>query len=361
MIRPDQDARGTMRHRRECSPAIPGIDRNAPDPTSDPIWRPPMTVRYWQPLDDALQRTRALLFAPFDVGRWFVLGFTAWLIHLGSMGGSAAGNDPEFQARVRHGDLEGAGEALADSIAGILPSGLAAAIILTLVALAILIGLVLLWVGCRARFIWLENLTRGDHRFGDHWRSQGRLGDSFFLWKVVFSIVVTVVVIPLAIFGGLIGAITGEGIGGPASVLGWISLGAAVFVVAVVAGFVDYYADSFVTIIMHRRQVGVLAAWAEFRRYFERSPGHFVLVGVVKLILRLIGGAIVIVLGLVTCCVGFLIASLPYIGAVVQLPIYAALRYFDLCWFGQFDPNLALPARAGVSSDGSTPGSGPTP
>ena len=31
---------------------------------------------------------------------------------------------------------------------------------------AAIVSLVLLWVGCRARFVWLENLTAGDHQLG---------------------------------------------------------------------------------------------------------------------------------------------------------------------------------------------------
>ncbi|MBD3221886.1 hypothetical protein GF314_11655 [bacterium] len=320
-----------------------------------------MTVRYWKPLEDALQRTRALLFAPFDAVRWFVLGFTAWLIHLGSMGGSAAGNDPDLQAHVRTGDWEGAFDALGEAFGELLPSGLAAMLILGLIALGILISLVLLWVGSRARFVWLENLTRGDHRLGQHWSSQGHLGDSFFLWKVIFYAALLVVITPIVLFGGLIGALTGEGIGGPATVMGWVGLGIAVVLVAVVAGYVDFFAESFVTRIMHRRSVGVMAGWREFGRLFGERPGHFVLVGIAKLVLRLAGGALVLAVGLATCCVGFLLVSLPYIGAVLQLPIYVALRYYDLCWLGQLDPDLGPPDPARLTAGESTPDSDPSP
>lgn len=320
-----------------------------------------MVVRYTQPLSDAFSRTRTLLFSAFEFGRWFVLGFTAWLIHLGSMGGSAAGNDPDVQARIRTGDWEGAIDALGDVFAEIMPGGLAAALVLSLVALAVLVGLVLLWLGCRARFIWLENLTAGDHRFGDHWTRHGHLGDSFFLWKIGFAIAVLAVIVPMLLFSGVIGIATGEAIGGPATAFGWIGLGIATFVVVVLASFVDFYAEAYVTVIMHRRNVGVLAAWREFRRYFEAAPGHFVLVGLVKLSLHILAAALILAFGLVTCCVGWLLVSLPYIGAVIQLPIYAVLRYFDLCWFGQFDPTLGAGPTPRLSAGESTPDSDPTP
>jgi len=337
-----------------------------------------MNIQYWQPLEDGLQNMKRLLFRPFDIGRWFVLGFTVWLIHIGRGGGSGSGNNPEVRSHVRGGDWDGAFDSFGESVSDILPTEMALALILTLVAIAVVVGIALLWVGCRARFIWLENLTSRTHQFGANWSRFGHLGDSFFLWKVGFTLVLLMVVAPLVIFGGIIGLLTGEGLGGPASVLGWMALGFGMFVVIVVSAYIDFFAESFVTVIMHRRGVGVLAAWREFRTIFEANPGHFVLVGIMKLVLHLVSALAVIMVALLTCCVGFLLLIIPYINAVVMLPVYAALRYYDLHWLGQFDPDLGGPANDDgdapqetpppqlyygdpVSEDESTPDSDPTP
>lgn len=310
-----------------------------------------MSVGYIDPLNEAFGRTRRLLFSPLDLGRWFVLGFTAWLIHLGSLGGSAAGNDPDFQAHIREGDVPGAFEAIAEGLGELIPEGVAAMLAIGLIAVAVLVGLVLLWVSCRARFVWLENLTHRHHRLSEPWSRLGWQGDAFFLWKLAYVVVLLLLVAPLVVFSGVLGVLTGEGVLGPGSLLGWIALGISVFVVAVVAAYVDFFAESFVTVIMHRRGIGVLTAWREFGRLFAATPGHFVLVGIVKFVLGLISVALITIFGLVTCCVGFLLVSLPYLGAVIQLPIYAVLRYFDLAWLGQFGGGLALP-------DDLAPGSG---
>ena len=93
--------------------------------------------------------------------------------------------------------------------------------------------------------------------------------------------------------------------------------------------------------------------------------GAFVLVGLMKLILHMAAGVVLATAGLLTCCVGFLLMAIPYLGAVFKLPILAALRYYDLCWLGQLAPDLALlPALTPppeVRSAGSTPDSDPTP
>ncbi len=320
-----------------------------------------MSIRYWEPLEDALRRTRTFLFQPFDLVRWLVLGFTAWLIHLGEFGGSAAGSDPEVRTHVSTGDWNGARESLVDAAANALPTGLALAAIVILVTAFLLVALVLLWVSCRARFVWLENLTAEDHAIGRHWSRFGGLGDAYFLWKLAFYALSLLIVVPLVFFGGVFGMLGFAGFDGPGSVAGWALLGVAVFMVTVILAYVDFFAESYVTVIMHRRGIGVLAAWREFRILFETHPGHFVLVGLMKLVLTVIAGVLLTTLGLLTCCVGLVLMALPYVGAVFKLPVFTALRYFDLCWLGQFDPDLALPVTATVSPDAPTPDSGPTP
>ena len=39
-----------------------------------------------EPINLALARVRRLLFTPFDPGKWFTIGFCAWLAGLGERG-----------------------------------------------------------------------------------------------------------------------------------------------------------------------------------------------------------------------------------------------------------------------------------
>ncbi len=40
------------------------------------------------PVGQAFDRMKRMLFQPFDIGKWFVIGFCAWLATLGDSGGS---------------------------------------------------------------------------------------------------------------------------------------------------------------------------------------------------------------------------------------------------------------------------------
>ena len=46
--------------------------------------------------------------------------------------------------------------------------------------------------------------------------------------------------------------------------------------------------------------------------------------------------------GLLTCCIGWLLLAIPYIGAVVMLPIYVTFRSLDLEFLGQFGAEYTL-------------------
>ena len=56
-------------------------------------------IAYVQPTSRAFDGMKRILFQPFDIGKWFVIGFTAWLAGLldhtssssGSSGGSGGG------------------------------------------------------------------------------------------------------------------------------------------------------------------------------------------------------------------------------------------------------------------------------
>ena len=45
-----------------------------------------------EPVSQAFEHVKLMLFRPFDLGRWFIIGFCAWLAYLGEAGGGSGGN-----------------------------------------------------------------------------------------------------------------------------------------------------------------------------------------------------------------------------------------------------------------------------
>jgi len=60
---------------------------------------------------------------------------------------------------------------------------------------------------------------------------------------------------------------------------------------------------------------------------------------------------VVIFAGLVTCCIGWLLLVIPYIGTVVTLPFWYTLRAFSLEFLGQFGPEYVMSPAASVQPE----------
>ena len=63
-----------------------------------------MSISVTDPIGRAINRAKYITFQPFDIGKWFVLGFIAWLAALGEGGGfGGGGNFPGGRGRRRDG------------------------------------------------------------------------------------------------------------------------------------------------------------------------------------------------------------------------------------------------------------------
>ncbi|MEM7011932.1 MAG: hypothetical protein AAF585_10660, partial [Verrucomicrobiota bacterium] len=141
---------------------------------------------------------KRILFQPFDIGKWFVLGFTAWLATLLDQGGSSSGNGGS-------GDSGSAGDSdirelyqegsqwVQDNLQIVVTIGS----IVTVLFLAIWI--LLLWLSSRGKFIFLDNVVHNRALVKAPWAQFKKQGNSLFWWRLGFSIIMVFIV--LGLFG----------------------------------------------------------------------------------------------------------------------------------------------------------------
>ncbi len=293
----------------------------------------PMThsIRYWQPLERAFDRMRRILFEPFDLVTWMVLGFSAWLATLGS-GGGGGGNLAGDPTDV--GDSFGrAASSLFDNMFLFGLVGMAGVVVLALIA-------ALLWLSSRGKFIFLDNVVHERAEISNPWRQYKDLGNSLFFWRAAFFGIVIAVLAAGALIPAIPAALVSGGSFEDLSIFAMTSwgvfFGLIVFGVVVISLFVSLFLDAFVVPIMYRFDLSATQAWKNLLPWLKAHPGHFILYGFFVLLLTL-GFAIVSMLAcLLTCC----IAALPYIGTVVLLPLWVTYRYLSLEWLAQFDPGF---------------------
>jgi len=292
-----------------------------------------MAVSVVDAIGPALNRTGRILFKPFDIGKWFTLGFCAWLAYLGQGGGGAGGG---------HGGSGGRGGGGAPSFDSVFEwanehMAMIIAIGILVVLIGVAIGLLILWLNSRGQFMFLDGVARNRGAVVDPWRRFRELANSLFWFRFVLGLIGLA---GLIVIGGLGVAIAWPDIAardfGGMAVAG-IATGVLLFIVfAIVMGVISVLLRDFVVPVMYLRGVRSLPAWRIFR--YEVARGYFwnfVLFYLMAILLGLAIAIMAVVATCLTCC----IAALPYIGTVILLPIYVFMRCYSLCFLRQFGPD----------------------
>jgi len=297
-----------------------------------------MRIAYLEPFERAWARMKLALFRPFDLHKWFVVGFNAFLAGLvesrnGSVGERGRG-DMTFREFL---DLPNKAWAWLTSHPGwFIAIGIIAVVVIA-------VGVTLLWLSSRAKFMFLDNVVRNGAEIAKPWREFRKEGDSLFLWRLVFGFVAIAIFAAFAVFF-FVGAreLYEAGLGQGLPVLLLVGLGLTFLLLLIVIGYISLFLNDFVVPIMARDRIATAAAWRRFLRLLGRHPFQFILYGIIIFMLYVLFVIVVIVAGLVTCCIGWLLLVIPYIGTVVTLPIWYTFRAFSLEYLAQFGPEYRL-------------------
>lgn len=132
-----------------------------------------MSVQYLEPLDRSWNRARRMLFRPFRLDVWLVLGFAAFLSNLGQGGGGGSWNWAGRFGRESGNDI---GQILHDFLHKplVLPI-----VVVGFIALLIL-GVVFAWVSARGQFVFLDGVLQERAAVVAPWKRHAHLGNSLF-------------------------------------------------------------------------------------------------------------------------------------------------------------------------------------
>ena len=316
----------------------------------------PRAISVIEPVSLALAHVKRVLFQPFDLGKWFVIGFCAWLAGLGERGGgfhgSGGGNHGHGSPDIRHG-LDEARNYLLNNLDWIIP--LAVVIVLFLFAL----GLLILWLNSRGKFMFLHCVALNRAEVSLPWTQYSAQGNSLFWFRLLLGFLGMILILPLlGIILVLVLRMVYHGAPDAGGILTAVGLGLTFLMIAFVFGIIQKLTADFVVPIMSLRRCNCLTAWRELAGLICARFWLFVLYLLFSLVLAIVIGLIVGALMLVTCCVCCL-ALLPYIGTVLLLPVLVFERAYSLYFFAQFGPEYnVFPASPPASP---TPGLAPMP
>jgi hypothetical protein len=281
-------------------------------------------IEIFKPFAEAFELMKKILFQPFDLKKWFVIGFAAWLANLGAGGGGIGNfNYPENRR-------EGAQKF--NEMIGQIPQPVLITGICILVSGVLLLIVLFAWLRARGRFIFIDCVVRNRAAIVAPWKEFRAEGNSFFL----FSLLVALVVVPVIVIAGLVLIVpfipgrdqTEPGVGF------WIGISLTAFI-SVCLIFVWALASQLMVPIMYRQRCRARIAFGEAVNLVSSHPGPLLLYVLFLVLLAVAAVMISCAVTCATCC----IAAIPYVGTVILLPIPVTLGAFSVLFLRQFGPD----------------------
>jgi len=279
-------------------------------------------IEIFKPFGEGFELMKRILFQPFDLKKWLVIGFAAWLASLGSGGG---GNfNYQFDRRE---DAQKFNETI-----GQIPQPILVAGICILICFVLLLIVLLAWLRARGRFIFVDCIVRNRAAIVEPWKEFRAEGNSFFL----FSLVVVLVLVGLAVVGTF-GLALPLIIRGPGSRPGaGLLIAFSSFLIFLIGlALILVVISQLMVPIMYRQRCLSRPAFTQTVHLVAAHPGPILLY---VLFLLVLGVAVVLIscaVACATCC----IAAIPYVGTVILLPLPVTLAAFSLLFLRQFGPD----------------------
>ena len=191
-----------------------------------------------------------------------------------------------------------------------------------LFALVVVISVICLWISSRGKFMFLDNVVHNRALVKAPWKEYSAVGNSLFWWRLVFLLIMSLLLV--GIIGGsavyLISTFDQDNLS-----VAWISVLTigilALMAISLMAIYISILLEDFVIPMMYRDGLSSTTAWRRFLALHNSHPGRFVLYFFWKAVLGIASAMIVVMAILITCCFALIILIIPYLGAVLLLPV----------------------------------------
>ena len=305
----------------------------------------PAYVSVIDPIGPAIERVRTVLFRPFDLGKWFVIGLSAWLAQLGTGGGNGGGggggdNGPggphgpeDIADEIRHG-YEVAREYVTANLHWILPVAIFVLIVF------ISVWLLVTWLSSRGRFTFLYCVAQNKGEFRTPWQLLRPHGNSLFAFRVGLVLMGFFTIVAFVAAGGVLAFFAHQTLGFTVvTILGLVMCGLLAFAAMAIFGVVALFTTDFVVPIMYLRRLRCRPAWRVFLEVLSENKGRFFVYLLFQIVIGIALGAIAIGM-MCVCCVACCLVAIPYVGTVLLLPLSVFRRSYSLYYLAQYGPQF---------------------
>jgi hypothetical protein len=279
-------------------------------------------IEIFRPFGEAFELMKKILFQPFDLKKWLVVGFAAWLANLGGGGGG-------FNYRYnRREELQKVNEALSQIPHSLLVTGICVLICFVLVLIVLFA-----WLRARGCFMFIDCIAKNRAAIAEPWREFRKEGNSYFLFSLLvgFAFLIFAALLSFPFMLPIIRGVTFLHIH-DVYLISMIVAWAFVVILLVLAWSLI---ANFMVPVMYRQRCRASKTFGIVVRLIAAYPGEIVLYCLFLIVLALATAIVACVATCATCC----IAAIPYIGTVILLPVFVLLRSFSLLFLRQFGPD----------------------
>lgn len=280
-------------------------------------------IEIFKPFGKAFELMKNILFQPFDLKKWIIIGFAAWLANLGHGWGSF-----NYQFNRRE-EVQKVNEAINQIPHPILVFAVSLLILFVLAAIVLFA-----WLRARGGFMLIDCIVKNRAAIAEPWREFRKEGNSYFLFSllvafifILFAALLALPLIILAIKGHFYLNLHRDRL----DIYALLAIAAWVFAILLVIVAWALIA-TFMVPVMYRRRCRAYEAFCAALSLIAAHPGEILLYCLFLIALAIATGLISCLAICATCC----IAAVPYIGTVILLPVFILFRSFSLAFLRQF-------------------------
>ena len=241
-----------------------------------------MNIDYIAPLSRSWNRMKKALFQPFDITKWFVVGFTAFLAglldgpHSSGSGNFHRGGNNDFSNFAKFPYT--AWNWLMDN------QGLFTLIIFGIILLFAFI-ILLTWLSSRGKFMFLDNVVHDRAKVTKPWYDFRKHGNSLFLWRLIFGLICFAVIILFSVQSFIIATQFYDDDFSTGPIMTIVGLAFLLFLFFVVTAYISLFLSDFIVPIMYKNNIITTQAWHVFLPLLSKHWMYFLLYGLLLFVL----------------------------------------------------------------------------
>jgi hypothetical protein len=295
------------------------------------------------PIDPAIKRVKEMLFRPFDLGRWFVIGFCAWLAMLLRGAGFQLSSFRGFPTgETANRDFQEFGAFVTEHLSAIILIGAAGTLFL------IALGVLMMWLSSRGRLMFLYCVALNKAEIRNPWAMYRRHAHSLFLFRLIVALALLIVsAVPATVMTILFMSSGHDAATTAVLTLFDVFIALCVMLpISIIFLLVNKFTTDFVVPIMYMYNCTCVNGWKYFLGLLSGNKARFTLYILFQIIIELALGTITAALICVTCCCACCFIFMPYVGTVFLLPLATFKRSYSLMYLRQYGPNFDVFSQA---------------